>query len=280
MGADNGIGVAAAMTVLEATDIAHGPIEALFTIDEETGMTGANKLQPGLLKDDILMNMDSETEGELYVGCAGGIDTIGTFSPKYEDIADNMTAYRLFVKSLKNRHSNMDINLGHANANKVLNTMLLMAAEKYGLRLASIDGGSLRNAIPREAEAIVIVPTDKQNDFEQYTAEYEGIVKEEFAKVEPDAAILCEKAAMPKQVIDIETQDQLFSAIARYPNGVIAMSSDFEGTTETSSNLATIKMENGKIVTAALTRSLVDASKDKLAEQIRKNLTNNSDYPG
>ncbi|MGP1447715.1 MAG: aminoacyl-histidine dipeptidase [Candidatus Limimorpha sp.] len=287
LGADNGIGAAAAMTVLEATDIAHGPIEALFTIDEETGMTGANKLQPGLLKGDILMNMDSETEGELYVGCAGGIDTIGTFSPKYEDIADNMTAYRLFVKGLKGGHSGMDINLGHANANKVLNTMLLMAAEKYGLRLASIDGGSLRNAIPREAEAIVIVPADKQNDFEQYAAEYEGIVKEEFAKVEPDAAILCEKAAMPKQVIDIETQDQLFSAIARYPNGVIAMSSDFEGTTETSSNLATIKMENGKIVTAALTRSLVDASKDKLAEQIRKNLTDNGaeaystgDYPG
>ena len=181
----------------------------------------------------------------------------------------------------------MDINLGRANANKVLNTMLLMAAEKYGLRLACIDGGSLRNAIPREAEAIVVVPADKEEEFKAFAAEYECICKEEFAEVEPELAILCEPAEMPKQVIDVKTQDNMFCAIARYPNGVIAMSEDFEGTTETSSNLATIKMENGKITTASLTRSLVDAAKDKLAEQIRKNLTDNGaeaystgDYPG
>jgi dipeptidase D len=181
----------------------------------------------------------------------------------------------------------MDINLGRANANKVLNAMLLMAAEKYGLRLATIDGGSLRNAIPREAEAIVVVPTAKKDEFEKYAAEYEAIAKEEFAQTEPELAILCEAAEMPKQVIDVKTQDNLFTAIARYPNGVIAMSEDFEGTTETSSNLATIKMEDGKIVSASLTRSLVDAAKDKLAEQIRKNLTDNGaeaystgDYPG
>ena len=287
LGADNGIGAAAAMAVLEATDLQHGPIEALFTIDEETGMTGANKLQPGLLQGDILMNMDSETEGELYVGCAGGIDNIGTWTPKFENVPADMTAYRLFVKGLKGGHSGMDINLGRGNANKVLNAMLLMAAEKYGLRLATIDGGSLRNAIPREAEAIVVVPTAKKDEFEKFAAEYEAIVKEEFAQTEPELAILCEAAEMPKQVIDVTTQDNLFTAIARYPNGVIAMSEDFEGTTETSSNLATIKMDEGKIVCASLTRGLADAAKDKLAEQIRKNLTDNGaeaystgEYPG
>ena len=287
LGADDGLGAAAAMAVLEATDIEHGPVEALFTIDEETGMTGANALKPGVLQGDILLNMDSETEGELYVGCAGGVDTIGTWTPRYEDVPAGMVAYKLFVKGLKGGHSGMDINLGRANANKVLNTMMLMAAEKYGLRMACIDGGSLRNAIPREATAIVIVPEAKKVEFEEYAKEYEEIVKEEFEGIEPEMAILCEPAEMPKQVIDLTTQDNLFCAIARYPNGVIAMSSDFEGTVETSSNLATIKMDEGKIVCAALTRSLVDADKDKLAAQIRKNLTDNGaeaystgDYPG
>ena len=287
LGADDGLGAAAAMAVLEATDIEHGPVEALFTIDEETGMTGANLLKPGVLKGDILLNMDSETEGELYVGCAGGIDNIGIWTPNYEDVPAGMVAYKLFVKGLKGGHSGMDINLGRANANKVLNTMMLMAAEKYGLRMACIDGGSLRNAIPREAMAIVVVPEAKKAEFEEYAKEYEAIVKEEFEGIDPEMAILCEPAEMPAKVIDLTTQDNMFCAIARYPNGVIAMSNDFEGTTETSSNLATIKMEDGKIVCASLTRSLVDADKDKLAAQIRKNLTDNGaeaystgDYPG
>ena len=287
LGADDGLGAAAAMAVLEATDVEHGPIEALFTIDEETGMTGANLLKPGVLQGDILLNMDSETEGELYVGCAGGIDNIGTWTPTYEAVPAGMAAYKLFVKGLKGGHSGMDINLGRANANKVLNTMMLMAAEKYGLRMACIDGGSLRNAIPREAMAIVVVPEAKKAEFEEYAKEYEAIVKEEFEGIEPEAAITCEPVEMPEKVIDLATQDNVFCAIARYPNGVIAMSNDFEGTTETSSNLATIKMEDGKIVCASLTRSLVDADKDKLAEQIRKNLTDNGaeaystgDYPG
>jgi dipeptidase D len=181
----------------------------------------------------------------------------------------------------------MDISLYRANANKVMVRALIPLIEKYGAKVASFNGGSLRNAIPREAEAIVVVPADKEEEFKQYAAEYEAICKEEFAETEPDLAILCEPAEMPKQVIDVKTQDNMLCAIARYPNGVIAMSEDFEGTTETSSNLATWKMEGGKITTASLTRSLVDAAKDKLAEQIRKNLTENGaeaystgDYPG
>ena len=185
LGADNGVGAAAAMAVLESTDLAHGPIEGLFTIDEETGMTGANQLKPGVLQGDILMNMDSETEGELYVGCAGGVDTIGTWTPTFEAVPADMKAYRLFVKGLKGGHSGMDINLGRANANKVMNTLLLMAAEKYGLRLAYINGGSLRNAIPREAEAIVIVPACHEAEFKKFAAEYEQIAKEEFSETEP-----------------------------------------------------------------------------------------------
>lgn len=287
LGADNGVGAATAMAVLEATDLVHGPVEALFTIDEETGMTGANLLKPGILNGDILMNLDSETEGEFYVGCAGGVDTIGTFTPTFEDVPAGMVAYKVFVKGLKGGHSGMDINLGRANANKVLNAMLLIAAEKYGIRLANIDGGSLRNAIPREATAIIAVPASKEAQFKAYAVEFENIMKDEFNSTEPELAIVCGPTDMPKQVIDIKTQDNFFCAIARYPNGVIAMSEDFEGTTETSSNLATIKMENGKIITASLTRSLVDASKDKLAEQLRKTLTDNGaeaystgDYPG
>lgn len=287
LGADNGLGAAAAMAVLESKDLAHGPIEALFTIDEETGMTGANKLAPGVLKGDILLNMDSETEGELYVGCAGGVDTTGTFTPTMEAVPANFKAYSIAVKGLKGGHSGMDIILGRGNANKIMNTLLLMAAEKFGLRVSDIQGGSLRNAIPRESFVKAVVPASKAADFEAYVKEYESIVKEEFEGVEPEASITAEPCAMPAQVIDAKTQDSMFEAIAMYPNGVIGMSEDFEGVVETSSNLAIVKMENGKIVTCSLQRGSVDANKSKLAEQIRNLLTKSGaeavstgDYPG
>ena len=287
LGADDGLGAAAAMAVLEATDLQHGPIEALFTIDEETGMTGANLLKPGILHGDILLNMDSETEGELYVGCAGGVDTIGTFKPSYEAVPAGMAAYRLFVKGLKGGHSGMDINLGRANANKVLNLMMKAATADYAMRLACVDGGSLRNAIPREAWAIVVIPADKAAAFEAFAKDYEAKVMKQYEGIEPEMSITCEKAEMPAKVMDLTTQKNFINAIENYPNGVIAMSKDFEGTTETSSNLATMKMVDGNIVTACLTRSLVDAEKDILAEKIRKNLTDNGaeaystgDYPG
>lgn len=287
LGADNGLGAAAAMAVLEDNTLVHGPIEALFTVDEETGMTGANELKPGLLKGDILMNMDSETEGELYVGCAGGVDTVGTFSPSWESTPANSIAYRIFVKGLKGGHSGMDIILGRGNANKIINTLLLMSAEKYGLRLAEIDGGSLRNAIPREAWAIAVVPQDNADIFESFVSEYETIIKEEFAETEDNIAITAERTEMPMQVIDINSQDLFFGAVARHPNGVIGMSEDFEGVVETSSNFATIKMHDGKITVASLQRGSIDANKEKLAEQIRKVLTDagaeahsSGEYPG
>ena len=270
LGADNGVGAAAAMAVLEATDLEHGPIEALFTIDEETGMTGANALEPGVLKGDILINTDSETEGELYVGCAGGIDTCGYFTPKFEAVPAGSKAFQLIVKGLKGGHSGMDIILGRANANKVMNALLLKATEKFNARVADIQGGSLRNAIPRESFVTITVPEGKAEELTAFVAEFEAIVKEQFAAVEPEMSITIAPTEMPAQVMDKQTVANIIEAVAKYPNGVIAMSKDFEGTVETSSNLAIVKLIDGKVMTASLQRSLVDASKDELAANMRK----------
>ena len=273
LGADNGVGAAAAMGVLAAKNLEHGPIEGLFTIDEETGMTGANKLEPGFLKGDILLNMDSETEGELYVGCAGGIDTNGCWTPQMEAVPADMSAFQLIVKGLKGGHSGMDINLGRGNANKIMNTLLILVSQKFGVRLATISGGSLRNAIPRESFATIVVPTDKVEKLKKLVGEYEAAVKEQFAEAEPDLAVAIADADMPATVIDNKTFKNMMEAIAKYPNGVIGMSKDFEGTVETSSNLALVKLEDGKIITCSLQRGLVDELKDKLAEDVRKVLT-------
>ncbi|MBS4060782.1 MAG: aminoacyl-histidine dipeptidase [Bacteroidetes bacterium] len=287
LGSDNGIGAAAAMTVLEATDLEHGPVEALFTIDEETGMTGANELKPGFLNGDILLNMDSEDEGELYIGCAGGIDSTGEFSPAFEDVPAANLAFRLSVKGLKGGHSGLDINLGRGNANKIINTLMLMAADKFDLRISSIDGGSLRNAIPREAFATVVVPADKEVVFKKFVEEFEIVAKSEFEEADSGLAIAAETVDMPERVIDLKTQDGLFEAVARCPNGVIAMSADMAGVVETSTNLAIVKSKGDKITIATLQRSSVDASKAKLSQQIRDVFTkagakasSSGDYPG
>lgn len=270
LGADDGLGAAAAMGVLAAKNLEHGPIEGLFTIDEETGMTGANKLEPGVLKGDILLNMDSETEGELYVGCAGGIDTNAYWTPKMEEVPADMAAFRLIVKGLKGGHSGMDINLGRGNANKIMNTLLIIASQKHGVRLCDINGGSLRNAIPRESFATVIVPAAKTDKLKKLVDEYNVAVKEQYAEAEPDLLVAIEDAEMPKTVIDNKTFKNMMEAIAKYPNGVIGMSKDFEGTVETSTNLALVKLEDGKIVTCSLQRGLVDDLKDQLAANIRE----------
>ena len=270
LGADNGVGAAAAMTVLESTDLVHGPIEALFTIDEETGMTGANALESGVLKGDILINTDSETEGELYVGCAGGIDTCGYFTPKFEEVPAGSKAFQLVVKGLKGGHSGMDIILGRANANKVMNELLAYATEKMDARVADIQGGSLRNAIPRESFLTITVPEGKAEELAAFVSQFETMKKEQFAAVEPEMSITIAPAEMPAQVMDKATIANIIEAVAKYPNGVIAMSKDFEGTVETSSNLAIVKLIDGKVMTASLQRSLVDASKDVLAAEMRE----------
>ncbi len=287
LGADNGMGVAAAMAVLESKDLEHGPIEALFTIDEETGMTGAENLKPGLLDGDILLNMDSEDEGELYIGCAGGVNTNAERKYKEVDVPEGMAAYKVAVKGLKGGHSGLDINLGRGNANKIINALLLTASEKYGLRVASIEGGSLRNAIPREAFATVVVPEDKKENFEKFVTEFDELVKDEFKDTDGGVEVSVEPAELPAKLIDKELQNAMFKAVADCPNGVIAMSKDVEGIVETSTNLAIVKSDGGKIEINTLQRSLLDEGKDKLAADVRAALKeagfeveSSGDYPG
>ncbi len=287
LGADNGIGAAATMSVLASTELVHGPIEALFTCDEETGMTGANELKPGLLDGDILLNLDSEDEGELYIGCAGGVDSTGEFKPSFENVPEGHIAFNITVKGLKGGHSGLDINLGRGNANIILNALLQMASDKFGLRLATINGGSLRNAIPREAFAVVTVPVNHKDAFSQFVSEFEAIVKAEFASADEGLSVSSSSSANPEKVIDAATQKGLFNAVANCPNGVIAVMADMPGVVETSSNLAIVTMKGDLIMIASLQRSSVDSAKIKLAEQICKVFTDSGakafssgDYPG
>ena len=270
LGADNAIGCAAAMAVLESTDIEHGPIEVLMTTDEETGMTGAEGLKPGVLKGDILMNLDSEDEGELYVGCAGGVDTNASFSYTEEAVPAGMVAFKLALTGLKGGHSGMDIGLGRGNANILLVRLMIQAAEQFGMRLADINAGSLRNAIPREAFASVVVPEANVDGFKALVAEYFDILKEDLKDNDAGVNLAVEATEMPAFVIDANTQANLFKAVDECPNGVIAMNKDMEGVVETSSNLAVIKSEGEKINIGSLQRSAVDAERDKIASVIYK----------
>ncbi len=287
LGADNGIGVAAALAVLETKDIEHGPIEALFTVDEETGMTGAFALEPGFLKGDILINMDSEDEGELYIGCAGGIDTNAYFSYKEEKTPDNQRAYKIDVKGLKGGHSGLDIHLGRGNAIKLLNRLLWKAHRDLSLRLASVDGGSLRNAIPREASALITVPKDNAGTFEEIAQGMIADWKNELGKVDPGVELDVKNTETPDKVMDMQSANNILNTVYGCPNGVIRMSSDMPGVVETSTNLAILKSENGKVEAATLQRSSVDSAKEDLSNMMRSvfemggaNVEHSGDYPG
>jgi len=269
LGADNGMGVAAAMAVLEANDLEHGPIEALFTVDEETGMTGANALKPGILDAEILLNMDSEDEGELYIGCAGGLETNAFFHYKEEDVPADAKAYSLEISGLKGGHSGLDINLQRGNANKVLNRILWSASQTLDIRMADIDGGSLRNAIPREAKATVVVPNAQFGEFKAIVDEITEAVKGELSMVEDSISVELKDADMPGKVVDKKTLDNLVRAIYASPHGVMRMSDAMEGLVETSTNLAVVKSEGGKIRIQSLQRSSVDTSKEDLGNMIR-----------
>ncbi|WP_430815465.1 aminoacyl-histidine dipeptidase [Carboxylicivirga sp. RSCT41] len=268
LGADNGIGVAAAMAVLQSTDMEHGPVEALITMDEEAGMTGANGLKPGILQGDILLNMDSEDEGELYVGCAGGCDANVKYTYTEEEVPADSVAYKLSLTGLKGGHSGMDIPLGRGNANKLMFRFLKFAVANDEARLASIDGGSLRNAIPREAFAVVTVPATNADEFLESLEEYEEIYKAELSAVEPDLSFVAEKTDLPATIIDEVTQDDLINGVIAAPNGVIRMSNDMEGLVETSTNLAIVKSNNGEIIVQALMRSSVNTAIEALASKM------------
>ena len=264
LGADNGMGVAAAMSILESDDLQHGPIEALFTIDEETGMTGAFGLKADVLDGDILINMDSEDEGELYVGCAGGTNGNMKITFTAENVPDGHKAFKLELSGLKGGHSGIDIPLEKGNSNILLNRYMWHAAKKHGLRIGKIDGGSLRNAIPRESYAIVTVPAYGEKDFLECVKEYEKIFKSEFSSIDPSLKLEAKPAEMPESVMDELSQDKLLNAVYACPNGVIRMSTDMEGLVETSTNLAVIKSEGNEVNILCLMRSSVDSAKEDL----------------
>jgi len=268
LGADNGMGVAAAMTVLASKTLVHGPVEALFTCDEETGMTGAFGLQAGWLKGDILLNMDSEDEGELYVGCAGGVN--GNIEFEYDEmiVPKGYSSYKLIIKGLKGGHSGLDINLGRGNANKLMVRFLKHAIQEMDVRLAEINGGGMRNAIPRECYAIVVVPTESITDFLAAVSKYEDIYKAELKISEPNLSFAAEECAKPKSLIDERVQDDMIDSVYACPNGMIRMSDSMPGLVETSTNLATVKSENGVISVKCLLRSSVDSAKEDLCEQV------------
>ncbi len=287
LGADNGIGVAAAMAILESTDIPHGLIEVLITTDEETGMTGAQNLKPGLLHGDILLNLDSEDEGELYVGCAGGVDGTFLFPYSKETLTSGMKAFKLSVTGLRGGHSGLDINLGRGNANKILFRFLKHAQNHHQLRLACVEGGSLRNAIPREAFANVVIPETETEKFLHCLDQYTEIIKNELESAEPNLSFTCENAPMPSHLIGQDTQWRLINAIYGCPNGVMRMSNTFSGVVETSTNLANVKMNDNEVSVLCLLRSLVDSAKEDLSEMMasvfelaKANIDFSGSYPG
>ncbi len=287
LGSDNGMGVAAALAVLESTNLKHGPIEALFTVDEETGMTGAFGLKPGLLNGDILINMDSEDEGELYVGCAGGTNANMKFSYTEEAVPVDHVAFKLSVTGLKGGHSGIDIPLEKGNANKIINRYLWHASREHGMRLATVSGGDLRNAIPREAFAVVTLPEQQKVKFLECVEKMERIFKSEFATIDPDLSFKATETEMPSSVMEKDTQDSILNAVYACPNGVMRMSNDMEGLVETSTNLAVVKSENGQFDVLCLLRSSVDSAREDLKNMFRAvfepagaEVTFDGEYPG
>lgn len=269
LGADNGLGVAAIMAILSSTDISHPPIEALFTIDEETGMTGALGLEGGILKGEILLNLDTEEDDEIGMGCAGGVDITATRTYKEEKTPKNTTAYQLSVTGLNGGHSGMDIHKGFANANKIMNRLLFESTINFGLQINEINGGGLRNAIPRESFATVAVSNISKEPFLFEIKELIGQIKTEFASVEPNLTIELKETETPDKVMDLGTQTKVIKAIYATLNGVYRMSPDVEGLVETSNNIARVVIKEGSIKIGCLTRSSSESNKWDLANSLR-----------
>lgn len=269
LGADNGLGVAAMMAILESTTVPHPDLEALFTIDEETGMTGALNLKGGILKGEILLNMDTEEDDEIDIGCAGGIDVTASRSYFEEETPAGSVGYTITVKGLKGGHSGMDIHKGLGNANKLMNRLLFDGFENFGLQIAEISGGSLRNAIPRESVAKIIIASMYD---EAYVFDMQQIIKDiktEFKTTEPNLIIEILKSDLPNKVMDLGTQEGLLRAIYAAHNGVYRMSADMEDLVETSNNIARVLVKEGEILIQNLTRSSVESSKIDLANALR-----------
>lgn len=269
LGADNGIGVALAMAVLSDETLKHGPVEGLFTIDEEVGMDGALGLKPGFLKSTILINCDSEEEGELFVGCAGGADINVSNQFKNDSyVPEGDIAIKLSLTGLKGGHSGVDIHLGRANANKLMFRFLKEAVGSYGARLAFVEGGSLRNAIPREAFAVITIPGDNAEVLWELVGDYQEIYRTEYEGIEDKINFKAEEAPLPDSLIPEEIQDDLINAIEACQNGVISMLTDFPGTVESSSNLALVKISDGTVEVKLLVRSSSESRKQAICSSL------------
>jgi len=268
LGADNGIGAAAAMAVLQSKEIAHPAIEMFITVDEETGMHGAFGLKADFLKGDILINMDSEDEGELYVGCAGGLDANISFAYDEVEIPEGDVAFKVSLTGLKGGHSGVDIHLQRANANKLMFRFLKDAVADYDARLASIDGGSLRNAIPREAFAVITIPADTVEDMIDYVKFCEDLFVEEYKGVENNITFSIEQIENPNGLMPEVVQDDLINGVTACFNGVFRFIPELPTVVETSNNLAIIKSDGKSIILRSLIRSSVDSRKEELASII------------
>lgn len=287
LGADNGIGVASIMSLLASDSIAHPPLEALFTIDEETGMTGALALKGGMLSGQILLNLDTEDDTELTIGCAGGIDV--TASGDYEAIEfpAHYLSYSIQLSGLVGGHSGMDIHLGRGNANKLMNRILLFCSKKAGISISSIHGGGLRNAIPRESASIIGVSREKKDLLEQALQEISEIIAKEYSSTDPDLKINWIPTESPSHIFNPAFQKQFLRAVYACPNGIYRMSPDIQGLVQSSNNLAQITAENGKYTVSCLSRSAVDSEKYDLVEAITSSFSligatvkSSGDYPG
>ena len=287
LGADNGLGVATIMAILESTDIVHPAIEALFTIDEETGMTGAMGLKGGLLSGEILLNLDTEEDNEIGVGCAGGIDITAKRTYNEEETPEFKIGCSITVKGLQGGHSGMQIHEGLGNANKIINRLLFDGFENFGLRISEIEGGSLRNAIPRESHAVVAIDAIHEDAFLFEMEQISKIIKTELKTMEPELEIIVSKIETPDKIMDLGVQEGFTRALYSAFNGVYRMSADIPGLVETSNNIARVIVKEGCIKIACLTRSSVESSKMDLANTLRSSfeLTGcevdlSGDYPG
>lgn len=268
LGADNGMGVAAIMAVLEDNTLKHGPLEALITVDEETGMVGAFGLKPGTLNGEILLNLDSEDEGELYIGCAGGIDITATLDYKGEEADAEDLFVNVSIKGLRGGHSGLEINEGRANANKLMVRIAKALIEEYDAALASWNGGNMRNAIPREAEATFVVPAESKGELNAFAAEYAKMFNEEYGAIENEITVTIEECTTRTDVLPEEIQDSLVSAIFACQNGVTRMIPTVPDTVETSSNLAIIEISATHAEIKILARSSSDTMKAYLADSL------------
>lgn len=272
LGADNGLGVATIMAILESSDIPHPAIEALFTIDEETGMTGAKGLIGGLLEGEILLNLDTEEDDEIDIGCAGGIDVTASAEYDEEDAPENAVGYRITIKGLNGGHSGMDIHKGLGNANKIMNRLLFDSFDNFGLQIATIKGGSLRNAIPRESVATVIIAQMYDEAFAYDMTQIVEEIKAELHTVDPDLEVIFEKldeVETPKKVMPPMAQYFFVRSMYAAHNGVFRMSPDFDDLVEASNNIAKVEVGNGQLTVKCLTRSSVESSKMDVANSLR-----------